>query len=81
VAKWLKKVNNRLYNNDVIEEGDLFEQTYLVCIGLEDCYPNVFETDSIKKWGCSENVSCFVSKEAAEEAQRSCKSYKAIILN
>lgn len=81
VAKWLKKINNKLYTNDVLEEGDLFEQSYLVCVGLEDCFPNVFETDSIKQWGCSENVSCFVSKEAAEEAQKRCKSYKAIILN
>ncbi|WP_396175290.1 hypothetical protein [Flavobacterium sp.] len=81
VAKWLDYIDGKFYSKMMIEEGDLFEQSYLVCRGVDGCSPNVLEVDGIKHWGCSEEVSCFVDKDAATKFQEKCKSFKSVIMS
>ena len=73
IAKWLRKIGNRRYINDKLAAGDLFEQTYLICVGKDGCNPQVFDMDSIKKRGCSEIFKCAVGSTL------NCKPIKSVI--
>lgn len=79
VAKWLIKLDDQFFINDLISTGNLFEQSYLVCIGEGDCSPQVLEIEDEKQWGCSTDIQCYVDGAAAAAAAKECKSYKSII--
>lgn len=62
VARWLNKIGDSFYVNDEIEEGILFEQSYLICNGEGDCDPQVLLDGSTRFWGCSKIIACFTDK-------------------
>lgn len=75
VAKWLNKKGNNLFSNDEITEGDLFEQTYLICDGDGTCSPQVYEDGTKKLWGCSEDIKCYIG----DKVNSDCTASKSII--
>lgn len=75
VAKWLNKNGKDLSINDEITTGDLFEQSYLSCIGDGSCYPQVYQVGDQKMWGCSEDIMCYINGKA----DVNCQSYKSIL--
>ncbi len=74
IAKWLNRKGNNLYVNDVLAEGDLFEQSYLLCIGDGTCGPQVFEDKGNRMWGCSEDLKCYTDRVKLQN----CQSVKSI---
>jgi hypothetical protein len=77
IAKWLKKKKNNLYLvNDEDANAETIELIYQICIGPENCLPNVFKLDSEKHWTCGETMYC-LTEQAAK--LNTCKSKKAII--
>lgn len=75
VAKWLNKEGNNLISNDEITEGDLFEQTFLLCAGTGDCSPQVMEDEEGRFWMCSTEIMCPVE----EDPNPPCIAYKMLL--
>lgn len=75
VAKWLNKVGNNLISNDELTEGDLFEQTFLLCVGTGDCDPQAMENESGRHWGCTTELICPVE----EDPNPPCKAYHILL--
>lgn len=75
VGKWLNKNGETLSVNDEIADGDLFEQSYLSCVGDGSCYPQVYQEGSQKMWGCSEDIKCYIDGKQ----DVNCQSYKSIL--
>ncbi|MCO6147547.1 hypothetical protein [Flavobacterium sp. NRK1] len=74
VARWLNKKGDNFYVNDEIEEGPLFEQSYLICEGGGDCGPEVYIDKENRLWGCSKIIACYV-----EGVKMECSSAKTYI--
>ena len=64
VARWLNKRKNELYLNDELpDEGVLFEQSYLVCKGTGKCAPQLYKNGDERMWGCTTVVACYAGKK------------------
>lgn len=60
IAKWLNLIGNKLYMNNKISEGSLFEQSFIACRGTDECSPQVFQdSDGTRKWGCNKDLKCY----------------------
>jgi len=75
IAKWLNKKGNSFYVNNALAAGDLFEQSYLTCIGDGSCGPQVYQVKDQRLWGCSEDIRCYKPGFVVEN----CKSAKTIL--
>lgn len=62
IARYLVRINDFFYINNNIKSEDLFEQTYLICIGGGNCNPQVFDMESGMSWSCSDIYECTYDK-------------------
>ena len=54
ISRWLEKKGKKLY---FVNTGD-YKQTYLWCVGENDCEPNLFKDMEEMSWACGENPFC-----------------------
>lgn len=66
VARWLIKAGTSYYVNDELEEGVLFEQSYLICEGGDNCSPQVYIDGETRRWGCSKTIACYADGQKPE---------------
>ncbi|SHJ03535.1 hypothetical protein SAMN04488096_10761 [Mesonia phycicola] len=52
------------------KEDGSFYSMYMICVGVDDCYPNIAIMEGKKYWGCGETLYCDTTKK--------CKSMKII---
>lgn len=79
IARWLNLTGDELYFNNKVNNGDAFEQTYLICVGNNNCYPEVFIFDNKKEWGCSKDPKCISDLEKKDISD--CDVYKTILIS
>lgn len=79
VARWLNKVDDKLYINNKNHVGDQFEQMFLICVGADNCHPEVFDIDGKKSWGCNKDPKCLL--EEPDPKTITCRSYKTLIID
>ncbi|WP_395044345.1 hypothetical protein [Flavobacterium sp.] len=79
IARWLNKIDNKLYFNNLIGKINQFEQTYQFCVGKNDCNPEVFEIDKDFFWSCSKDPKCLL--EPIKQSDLTCKTFKTIIIS
>jgi len=79
VSRWLSQRNGNLYLNNRSAPGDQFEQMFQICVGEEDCAPEVFDIDGKKYWGCSKDPKCL--KDAPDPETVKCRTYKSLIVD
>ncbi len=77
VTRYLVEKDGALYINNSSKLGDQFEQMYNLCVGIDDCDPEVFDIDGARSWGCSKDTRCL--KETPDPVTVTCRSYKALI--
>ncbi|HRE76351.1 MAG TPA: hypothetical protein PLL09_00860 [Flavobacterium sp.] len=79
IARWLKLIGDELYFNNKTNQVNSFEQTYLICVGNNDCYPEVFIFNDQKNWGCSKDPKCITDPEKREALN--CDIYKTVLIS
>lgn len=79
VARWLNRIDDRFYINNKSHIGDQFEQTFLICVGVDNCYPEVFDIDGKKSWGCNKDPKCLLQEPDPETIK--CRSYKTLLVD
>ncbi|WP_396151933.1 hypothetical protein [Flavobacterium sp.] len=79
IARWLSLIGDELYFNNKTNQFNSFEQTYLICVGNNDCYPEVFIFNDQKNWGCSKDPKCITDPEKREALN--CDIYKTILIS
>lgn len=79
IARWLNLTGNELYFNNNTNQNDSFEQTYLICVGNSDCYPEVFVFNNQRIWGCSKDSKCIIEPEKRDNLD--CDTYKTILIS
>ncbi|RAR48017.1 hypothetical protein [Flavobacterium lacus] len=79
IARWLNLIGDALYFNNKTNQNDSFEQTYLICVGKSDCYPEVFVFDNQRNWGCSKDPKCIIDPEKRDNLD--CDTYKTILIS
>lgn len=79
IARWLNLIGEELHFNNKINQIDSFEQIYLICIGSNDCYPEVFVFDNKRNWGCSKDPSCITDPQKREALK--CDIYNTVLIS
>lgn len=62
ITRYLVYEKDVLFINDSISSEDVFEQTFLICIGQGNCNPHVFDVDGKRSWSCSDIYECSKDK-------------------
>lgn len=70
IAKWLEKVGNNLLLIDDFNGENYWQVLTTVCIGKDDCTPEVAIIDLKKSWVCGHKLMCGIGED--------CKKISAI---
>jgi hypothetical protein len=60
VAKWLEKTGNHLFVINQVDnfEKDGFKLFYIICRGIDDCFPELGVIDGKMYWSCGRDLIC-----------------------
>ena len=79
IARWLNLIGNELHFNNKTNNADSFEQTYLICTGINNCYPEVFILNNQRSWGCSKDPKCILDPN--KKNNFGCEVYKTVLIS